>query len=245
YGFSLVLVSADDAEVLVQRREASATESFTDEACASLPPHSALLLRSEAVTFRLLAAQVIQGSRPDLLVVALPLLEQGGLRTELLARERGFVPLVREMLLSGKPNENALSSLADARPTYVEFDPAWDPRLRTHLVPQAFFTRFAAQPVGRSDRREQLERGEQALLRVLTRLQGSASHDLATRTVLTHTLGQRVVLLTALGDRETAEPMVSDLLALEPRSRVALELQARLRRSPKERLDVSDLFPML
>lgn len=242
YGFSLVFVGADDAELAIDARQASVVEPFTDEALASLPLHSAVLLRSPALTFRLLTAQKLTGLRPDVLVVSLPVVERGGARTELLARESGFLPLVRELLLTGKPNEYALSALADARPTFIEFEPNWEPRLRSHLVPHAFFTQFAPQPLARSDRREQLEHGEQALTRVLDELTRAGAADPATRSTLSAMLAQRALLLSSLGDREIAADVVKELLQIEPRSRVGLELKARLARPERERLEVADLF---
>ncbi|HYO92955.1 MAG TPA: hypothetical protein VER33_00520, partial [Polyangiaceae bacterium] len=150
YGFTLVFVSAEDSAAAAQERQANAAEAWTDAALESLPPSSALLVRSEATLFRFLAARATSGSRPDVLMVPLDLLARGGVRSQLLARENGLLPLLREVLLSGRPSEYSLSALADARPAYVELDPEWDARLRVHLVPQPFFIEFAAHPLARS-----------------------------------------------------------------------------------------------
>jgi hypothetical protein len=242
YGFTLVLVSAESSARAAETRAASAAEAWTDGALSSLPAYSALLVRSDAVYFRLLAAQVLRDSRPDILIVPLELLERGGVRAELLAREQGLVPLVREMLLSGKPTEFALSALADARPTYIELDPAWNARLSSHLVPQPFFTAFAAQPLARSDRRQDSSRSAREFSRLITRLEKRGSGDAATRSVLADELAQRALVLAALGDREPAADVISDLLRLDPRSSVARALHQRLAKPGKGRVDVSGLY---
>jgi len=242
YGFTLVLVSAESSARASETRAQSVAEAWTDAALSSLPSHSALLVRSDAVYFRLLAARVLRDSRPDVLMVPLELLERGGVRTELLAREQSLVPLVREMLLSGKPSEFALSALADVRPTYVELDPSWNARLSSHLVPQAFFTSFAPQPLARSDRRQERSRASRDFSRLVSRLERMKAGDPATRRVLVGELAERALVLAALGDREPAEDVVADLVRLDPHSTLAQELRKRLGKPGKGRVDVSGLY---
>jgi hypothetical protein len=236
YAGTLVFVSVDDAVAATRARDAGAAATWTDEALGALPPRSALLVRSETPFFRLLAARVTAGQRPDLLVVPSALLERGGVRAELVERERDLVPLVRDVLISGRPSEYALSGLADARPTYVEIEPGWDRRLFSHLVPRSFFTELAPHPLGRSDRRLGIEGGEEAFDRVAARIDAAPDRDPATRSVLVAALGQRALLLAALGDRATAQGVVGELAALVRR------LEARLAQADKGRLDVSELL---
>jgi hypothetical protein len=241
YGFTLVLVSAEDSARAAETRAQSSAEAWTDAALASLPAKSAVLVRSEAIYFRLLASQVLRDSRPDVLLVPLELLERGGVRAELLAREQGLVPLVREMLLSGRPSEFALSALADTRPTYVELDPSWNARLNSHLVPQLFFTAFAAQPLARSDRQKESTRSARAFSQLVSQVSQASDGDPATRSVLADELAQRALVLAALGDREPASHAVADLLRLDSRSEVARSLRQRLDKG-KGRVDVSGLY---
>jgi hypothetical protein len=243
YGFTLVLVSAEDSARATEVRELGAAESWTDEALSSLPPNSVLLVRSQAIVFRLLAAQTTRGSRPDVLVVPFELLEHGGARAAWLAEEPGLLPLVREMLLKGQPSEYALSGLADARPTYIELDPNSDLRLTSHLLPQPFFTAFAAEPLARSDRREELTAGRSALLRVKTALKHSPDGDPATRSVLSVALAQRALLLASLGDREATSLLVDELSELDPHSSIVSALRRRLGKG-KGRMDVHDLYAL-
>ncbi len=124
FNFTLVL-GASESSAQADERHRVAAETFTDQALSSLAPNSLLVARSEAIIHRLLAAQLLSGERPDVLVVPAPLLERGSLRRRLLATEPELGPLLREMALRGEPGEFALSELSDARPLYVEFDPAW------------------------------------------------------------------------------------------------------------------------
>src|SRR5690606_21430092 len=68
-----------------------------------------------AAAFRVWAARVARGERPDLLVVPLPLLHRGDTTARLLALEPRLGPLIRELRVSGKPSEYALSSLEIGR----------------------------------------------------------------------------------------------------------------------------------
>ncbi|MFZ5895865.1 MAG: hypothetical protein ACOY0T_32715 [Myxococcota bacterium] len=242
YGLTLVLVSAEDSARAAEARELGVTEQWTEAALGSLPPNSVVLARSEAVLFRLLAAQVTRGSRPDVLVVPFELLESGGARAAQLAKQPGLLPLVREMLLKGEPSEFALSALADARPTFVDLGPMVDERLATHLVPQPFFTAFASQPLARSDRRQELERGARSFARVVSALKTSPDGDPATRRVLAEALAQRALLLASLGDREESAALVAELRTLDPKSTVAAALGPKLSKPGKGRVDVRALL---
>ena len=242
YGFTLVLMGAESSARASETRAQSLAEAWTDAAFSSLPAHSAVLVRSDAVYFRLLAARVMRGSRPDVLLVPLELLERGGGRAELFAREQGLLPLVREILLTGKPSEFALSALSDVRPTYVQLDPSWDARLSSHLVPQEFFTRFAPQPLARSDRRQERSRSALDFSHLMSRLERLKEADPSTRRVMVGGLAERALVLAALGDREAAEDAVRELVRLDPRSTLAPRLRERLEKPGKGRVDVSGLY---
>jgi hypothetical protein len=143
FDFTLVFVGAEDSAFAADRRGEPGAQVWTDEALASVPAGGLLLLRSESLAFRLFAARLVRGERPDLVVVPMPLLERGNVRARLLAAEPALAPLIREVALSGKPSEYALSTLADARPLFLEFDPDFDHAQLEHLIPRAFFMHFA------------------------------------------------------------------------------------------------------
>ncbi|MES1177876.1 MAG: hypothetical protein ABUL62_26360 [Myxococcales bacterium] len=241
FDFTLVFIGAEDSAYAADRRGDSAAEVWTDEALASVPPDGLLLLRSEAVAWRLLASRIVRGQRPDLVVVPMPLLERGNVRARLLATEPALAPLIREVALSGRPSEYALSTLADARPLFVEFDPAFDHAQLEHLVPQPFFMRFAPQPLGRSDRMAGLMQSAEDFRLVLAATERDGSRDEATRSVLlAETRGQALVA-AALNDRKNLDEILATAHMLDPSDALAHELAAQLKGKGRAELSFARL----
>jgi hypothetical protein len=230
FDFTLVFVGSEASAAATERRATVTNEVWTDEGLASLPPRALLLARSEAIAWRLWSAQLVRGERPDIVVVPTTLLERGALRRRLLAAEPALAPLLRDIALGGKPSEFALSTLADARPLFIELDPSWDERLSEHVVPQSFWLRFRANPVGRSDRTQALERAGSRFERVVGAvLPGDDPKSAAaTRAVVVAGLRQRALFLAARRDRETALDAVDVLERLSPKDEVAERLRHEL-----------------
>ena len=203
FNFTLVLVTAEDSSYVADRRSQYGAEVWTDEALGDLPPHSMLLIRSPAVAWRLWAARLVRGERPDIVVVPLPLLDRGSIATELLRQEPKLAPLVRDMAIRGRPTEYSLSTLADARPLYVELDPHWDQRLVDHLTPRPLWLGFAPHALGRSDRLPALAEGQKAFSRVLAAAITPTHRDEGTLAVLASRAQEQAVALAALGDRKS------------------------------------------
>ena len=243
FDFTLVFVGAEDSAFAADRRGEAAAEVWTDQALASVPPDGLLLLRSEAVAWRLLAARIVRGQRPDIVVVPMPLLERGNVRARLLGTEPALAPLIREIALSGHPSEYALSTLADARPLFVEFDPAFDHAQLEHLVPQAFFMRFAPQPLGRSDRMAGLSQSQNEFRIVLAATERDGEFDAATRSVLmAETRGQALVA-TALNDRKNLEAILATAHTLDRDDALAREIAAQIKARPRGDLSLAKLLP--
>jgi hypothetical protein len=230
FDFTLVFVGSEASAAATERRASVASEIWTDESLRSVPPNGILLARSEALAWRLWSAELVRGERADALVVPATLLERGALRRRLLAAEPALAPLLRDMALAGKPTEFALATLADARPLFVELDASWDERLNEHVLPEAFWLRFRANPVGRSDRTASLERAERRFERVLAActnpdgLEGAR----ATREVVVASLRQRALFLLARRDRDTALETADALERLSPHDEVAARVRATL-----------------
>lgn len=227
FDFTLVFIGAEDSAFAADRRGNSAAEVWTSQALASVPPDGMLLLRSEAIVWRLLASRIVCGQRPDLVVVPMPLLERGNVRARLLATEPALAPLIREVALSGRPSEYALSTLADARPLSVEFDPASDRAQLQHLVPQPFFMRFAPQPLGRSDRAAGLQQSVGDFQVVLAATRGDANRDEATRSVLLAATRGQALVAAALNDRKNLDELLSTARELDPSDALAQELSVQ------------------
>lgn len=242
FDFTLVFVGAEDSAFAADRRGEAAAEVWTDRALASVPPDGLLLLRSEALAWRLLAARIVRGQRPDIVVVPMPLLERGNVRARLLRSEPALAPLIREVALSGRPSEYALSTLADARPLFVEFDPSFARAELEHLVPQAFFMRFAPQPLGRSDRIAGLSQGLSEFRVVLAETERDGQQDTATRSVLmAETRGQALVA-AALNDRQNLENILATAHRLDPEDALAREIAAQLKAKPRGELSLAKLL---
>jgi hypothetical protein len=229
FDFTLVFVGAESSASAMERRSGRANEVWTDEALASLPQNALLLGRSEAVAFRLWAAQLVRGERPDVVVVPTTLLERGGLRQRLLSEERALAPLLRDVALTGRPGEYALSTLADARPLFVELDTGFDERVSDHVLPAAFWLRFRAHPVGRSDRTVAFERAKQRGARALAAVRTEDGGDdvSATRAVLVATLRQRALFLAARRDHDLALEAAAGLVELDAGDAVAADVKKR------------------
>jgi hypothetical protein len=228
FDFTLVFVGSEASAAATERRDSVTTEVWTDEGLASLPQNALVLARSEAIAWRLWSAQLVRGERPDVVVVPTALLERGGLRRRLLAEEPALAPLLRDMALAGKPGEYALSTLSDARPLFVELDQGWDERLNEHIVPQSFWLRFRANPVGRSDRNSALARAGRRFDRVIEAVAPDKHGESAraTRVVVAAGLRQRALFLAARRDRETALDTAAVLERLVPGDDVASRVRA-------------------
>lgn len=230
FNFTLVLASSESAAAGAEQRSPLAAEAWTDEALASLAPNSLVIVRSEAITYRLLAAQLARGERGDVVVVPAPLLERVGLRRRLLALEPALAPLLRETALTGKPSEFALGELADTRPLYLEIDPAWDPRLLDHLAPRAFWIRYYAHPLGNSDRRAALDKGQAGFARVMAKIGSSGEREPATRAVLLSHLRERAGFFDHVADSDSLGRILEGLKALDPSDPLLQELTPKLAR---------------
>jgi hypothetical protein len=228
FHFTLAFAAVEDSAFAADRRDQVAADAWTDEALDALPQGSLLLVRSEALAYRLWAAQIARGARHDLVVIPEPLLERGNVAHLLLRKEPALAPLVREMALSGAPTEFSLSNLADARPLFVETDPRWTKRLRDHLAPRAFFPRFSSHPLGRSDRVRSLKESDAGWQRALSIATKPAARDAATLAVLQGELRDRAQLLFDAGDREDAQVAVTALFSIDEHDSVAADLNARL-----------------
>jgi hypothetical protein len=228
FHFTLAFAAAEDSAFAADRRDQVAADAWTDEALDTLPESALVLVRSEALAYRLWAAQIARGARTDLVVIPQPLLERGNVATLLLRQEPALAPLIREMALAGEPSEFSLSSLSDARPLFVEIDGRWSKRLTSHVGPRAFFSRFAAHPLGRSDRAESLKDGAEGWQRALASAQKPAARDAATLAVMQSELRDRAALLADAGDHEAAEAAVQALLGIDAGDKVAATLSSRL-----------------
>ncbi len=224
--FVLALLGFERSTHVAGRRDHVASEAWTDEALSDLPPGSVLLLKSSELAWHLWAAREIGGQRPDLIVAPLQALERGSGSEELVRSEPALGPVVRDLRLSRRPTEFALSSLAVERPLFVQFDASWDPRLREHLVPHGFWVGFSPHALGRSDREGAALASDQAFSRVVTLAEQPGSRDAGTLQVLQEQLAEHALMLFSLQDFHAASLFAEKLRLIAPKHPALEVLQA-------------------
>jgi hypothetical protein len=214
---TLIALTSEEAQVASDREGQVAAEVWTDEAFGALPSRSAVLVRSPAIAWRLWAARTVRGERPDVLVIPSSLLGRGRITEALLSNERATSLLLRDMALTGAPSEHALSTLADARPLFVELFPGWPQRLFRHLSVNGMWLGYAPEPRGPSDRKLALLAQAAPLERVLRAVGETKDSDPSTAAVTAESLKGQAALLIALGEAETAQTFLMKVNDLTPK----------------------------
>lgn len=215
FHITLIALTSEEAGHTSDRSEQLAAEVWTDEALGRLEPRSAILVRSPAVAWRLWAARLVRGERPDIVVIPIPLLNRGRVAASLLASDRSLEPLLRSYALTGEPSEFALSSVADVRPLHVELDRRWSRRIVTHLGVDGMWLEYAPQPLGPSDRKLAAT-AQTPLKRVLAAIGEADVPDVSTSGVVAETLIGQASVLSAVGDHEAAQALFDRAGALIP-----------------------------
>jgi hypothetical protein len=236
FSFAILAIASEEATQRVDRSAARSVEVFTDEALERLPPRAVVLVRRDVTAYRLWAARLVRGQRPDVTVIPLPLLTRGRVAQRALAEEPASAALLRDISARGTPSEYALSTLADARPLYVELDPTWDRALASHTVPEHLWLRFSSQPLAPSDRKT----SQQAQDTARTRVRGAAISgdeetggypDLSsegTIEVLSTRAREEVAVAALLGDGESTRRSLSALAELRAADAFVVAARAHL-----------------
>lgn len=225
---TLAAVVCEEASFATDRTDRLAAEEWTDFALARLPRDAALVVRSPELAWRLWAAQRVEGQRPDIVLVAAPLLARypGFART--LPPDPALAPLLRDLALTGRASEFSLSALADARPLRVELDPSWNAQFISHILLDGPWLRFDPQPLGASDRPVD---GANALAtegRIAAHLRGGARLDALSAQVLGRTLKEQASMLSQLGLSAGVPPLLDELDRLLPLDPFALSARLRV-----------------
>lgn len=240
--FSLtLLVQRLDAAAKRPRSGPSGAEAWTTRALERLPPGALVLLQSERLWRRWLAARVAYDVRPDVVVVPAAWLAAGAAPPGALALPAIAGGLARKLMIEGHADERSLSRVADERPVFVELDPLWDERLLEHLAPGPLWLSFAPHAVHRAERRAGVAESLAAL--ELTLRAGEASgRDERTRRVLSDIVTQQALALAAVGDRAGAAKLLRAERALGVRDARARSLARRLRREERGRVALRELL---
>lgn len=229
---SAILLVAEGGRLRVSHQVVSATQEWTSEAFERLPANSLVFTHSAQAAWRLWAARLTSGTRPDVVVVPSALLSHGTLAERLLQLEPKLHHVIRDVAAQGAVSEYALAELADARPLRVEYDPTWTPRIFEHMSGDGLWFRFAPHPLGRSDRAEGVTESIDAILRVHEAAAQPYGRDQATLERLTDDALRHGLLLASLGELRTARSMVRALHHVGDGDRRWRELQKLVRRRP-------------
>lgn len=234
--------SAEEASFSVDRSVVKAAEAFTDQAIERLLPAAAMLVRTRAVAHRLWSARATEGTRPDLVVVPVPILGDTRIALGLLRKEPALLETLRDVSLEGRPGEEALTILADARPVLVELDPRWDRRVVSHLVADHFWLRFAPEPLGASDRKAAFADLRSRFTTVLAKSTVDERVDPSTAEVLRARLTDAAIEAAMLGDRDEAIALIEQLGKVSSGDRVVAELTQRLTAGKSSAIDLRGLL---
>jgi hypothetical protein len=239
---ALAAANAEEASFMADRSVARGAESFTDEAIERLSPGAALLVRSRAAAHRLWTARAIDGMRPDVLAVPVPILGDTRVTLALLRAEPTLQQIMRDVSLDGRPGEEALTILADARPVLLELDPRWDRRVVSHLVADHFWLGFAPEPLGPSDRRAAFADLRTRFARVLAASTIDERIDPITAAVLRARVTDAVAEAAFLGDRDEAVALLEQLGKVASGDRIVTELTQRLAATKSGPVDIRGLL---
>lgn len=218
--FATTLVLARTDRAGVDRKPSAAPSVWSDEALMRLPPHSVVLLHEERLAMRLLAARVLSGARPDVIVLPTPRLSARSLRDRELS-DPSLLAILRQLWVNGDVDAYALSALADVRPVFVEPSPAWERRLLDHLSPAGLWLRFAPDGVGSSERRAGAEQSRRVLRRARELAGGDPGLDPDTRSALAAAAARQAEVLDALDERALAGRMARAARVIERGDRAA------------------------
>lgn len=226
---SAILLVAEGGRLRVSHQVVSATQEWSEEAFERLPAHALVFTHSPEAAWRLWAARLISGTRPDVVVVPSALLSHGTLAENLLALEPKLHHVIRDVAAQGEVSEYAMAELADARPLRVEYDATWTQRMLEHMVGDGLWFRFAPHPMGRSDRVLGIETSATALFRVHDAATRRYGRDAATLERLRDDALQHGLLLTSLGELKAARKAVRELRAVGEGDRRWTELKKLVR----------------
>jgi hypothetical protein len=156
----------EQATFVADREAQVGADLFTEVALDRLPARAAVVVDDPRITWRMMAAQLVEGRREDVLVLPTRLLDRGTVAARALASEPSAEAFVRSTALTGSADEYALTELADARALHLVPNPGWDSSVYDHLSPSGAWLEFDSEPKSPLERSFDAE----ATLRQVSRL---------------------------------------------------------------------------
>jgi hypothetical protein len=229
----------DETDSRLTAMRTLALASWEDLAFDALPPKSLVLIRDSRLWLRTEAARAQGSLRQDLSIVPTSALEARAAAT-VLAREPALAPLLRDILLSGSPQELTLSTLAKTKPLCVEFAHTWNQNLAKHLVPVGLFMQYEAEPRALSERKLALESQTVLRDRLARALMSESDPELKKLTI--KALRLRAMSTALTGEKSSTVRTLEDLRVFSPTDAIMEELIRRALVS-KGYIDITDLDP--
>ncbi len=242
FHLTLVAVASEQSAFTIDRTGFHGASLYADEALVKLEPRSMLLIRSQAIAWRMLSARVVQGARPDVLVVPVTMLHRGSMAARLLAAEPSVASMLRDVAMDGAPKELAVSQLADRRTLYVEVDPQWKTGVTTHLVADGLWLRLSPQPQGASDRKLAIANAQRAFDKMTRAVRVADAVDRATASVVLAAVRQQTVAAAMVGDKKAAQSLVDRIAAFDANDLFVRDMKQRLDHAKGNVIDVTNLL---
>jgi hypothetical protein len=242
FDLTMAMTSAEEASFAEDAAADRGAEAFSDEGLDRLAPGAMVLLRSRVLALRLWASQIAYGARPDVLVVATPMLGDGRSAAGLLRAEPAAQGVLRDLSLDGHAGEQALTVLADLRPLELELDPGYDRRLISHMVADHLWLRFFPHPLGASDRRIAFSGVQPRLADLIEKTRIGERTDAHTLAVAKARLRDQATASAALGDRPEAIALLGELEKLAGADLFVVELMQRLAATKAGPVDTKGLL---
>ena len=225
-----------------QGTDGTGAAHFTDEALYKLEPNAMVLVRSDAMLWRLYAERVTGGGRPDVVVVPMTLLGRGDHAARVLAEEPHATMLLRDMALEANVGEHAFATIADKRHLFAEFDPYWQSAVASHLRADGMWLALESQPVSRSERRLAAQRAVKSIDDLLKRLPPAQSSDRATRVVVASVMRQQTLAAARANDRQATHELLAKLQSIAPDDWFLRTMSQRLAFNQDATIDITGLL---
>jgi hypothetical protein len=228
FHMTLAAVVCEESSFTADRTDRFAAESWTDQALGVLPRDAAIVVQSPELAWRLWAAQRVQGQRPDVLLVAPPLLLKSSEMMRLSSHGASLAPLLRDLTLTGRASEYSLTQLAQARPLAVELDAAWDRRTLSHVAVDGPWLRFEPEALGASDRPNAGASAVSVQTRVAAHVRAGARRDTVSAELMGRTLKTQTTALSLIGMADATQPLLDELERFLPDDPFTVTARLRL-----------------
>lgn len=217
------------------------TDAFDNLRSDALPTGSVVLLHAPQSVLRALGTRIESETRPDLIIVPVPLLAYPAMAERLIGEHRELGPVLTSYLDKGEFPLRELQSLGALRPVFVEMDVRVPPSLYPTLAPHGGLYEVLADGATRTDVR--LGASHQlALYDLASRVSDNTDRETRNQWLWMHYMD--ALFYAGVGATEEALRAASSALELDQVAPELVRLKDRLEHAkPREKLDPRLFFP--